>query len=375
MITAIALLCYGVTADLLMPLVLPRLWPTGRAPRCKSAVLLLLAISLPLSAIAATSALGVTLMDALSRADTAMDDCANQLPVNVESPLGPVLGGIGIAVASAVVLRIAYCLLTAYLAARLKSRLHAATLGLCGHTDRSLGTIVVVIEHARPACYCLPGRRGRIVVTSEAIRLLSTKQLGAVLAHERAHQRGRHHLLLGLSAALRRAFPWLRMLIYTEHELRALIELIADDAAAREYDRPTVASALTVLGLARAPTPPPTPTPTPTSGRTALAPFTPPTLLAPPTSLTLPTPLRPRSTALTRITRMSTPPPPKTRRHTALTAATLAVAVALPFALVAFSIAWPDDLLPPVPERRIPRPKTPSPRRPSLTPPTRERGH
>jgi beta-lactamase regulating signal transducer with metallopeptidase domain len=355
MITAIALLCYGVTADLLMPLVLPRLWPTGRAPRCKAAVLLLLAISLPLSAIAAGLALGVTLMDALSRADAAMDDCANQLPVSVESPLGPVLGGIGIAVASAVVLRIAYCLLAAYLAARLKSRLHAATLGLCGHTDRSLGTIVVVIEHARPACYCLPGRRGRIVVTSEAIRLLSTKQLGAVLAHERAHQRGRHHLLLGLAAALRRAFPWLRMLTYTEHELRALIELIADDAAAREYDRPTVASALTVLGLARvpppppspppSPSPPPPPTPTPTSGRTALTPLT---------------PLRPRSTALTRITRMSTPPPPKTRRHTALTAATLAAAVALPFALVAFSIAGLMTYCPPSPNTASPAPKPPA---------------
>jgi hypothetical protein len=74
-----------------------------------------------------------------------------------------------------------------------------------------------------------------------------------VLAHERAHQRGHHHLLILLAAALHRALPGPRLLGYADGEVRRLVELIADDAAARDHGRLTVAAALAVIGAGHLP--------------------------------------------------------------------------------------------------------------------------
>jgi Peptidase family M48 len=307
MIAAVALLCYAVTVGLVMPRLLPRLWPSDRAPRCKIALLLVLTWSLPLAAVTAGLALGVTLFATLARAGSTADDCAARLPVDHTNPAGPVLGAVGIAVAVAVVLRLAYCAFAVYVTARVRSRHHAAVLGLCGRTDHVLDA--TVIEHERPASYCLPGRHGRIVVTSQAIRLLSPPQLAAVLAHERAHQRGHHHLLLGLTGTLRRAFPWIGMLRCTEREVRRLVELLADDAAARDHGRLAVASALTVIGTGHVP-----------GGALGVG--------------------EPREPGpLARITRLASPATRMDLRHTALTAAAVVATVVLPFALAMCSIA------------------------------------
>jgi Zn-dependent protease with chaperone function len=47
--------------------------------------------------------------------------------------------------------------------------------------------------------YCVPGRLPTIVVTTGALAVLEPEQLAAVLAHERAHLAGRHHLLLAVT--------------------------------------------------------------------------------------------------------------------------------------------------------------------------------
>jgi Zn-dependent protease with chaperone function len=67
-------------------------------------------------------------------------------------------------------------------------------------------TGVRVIDDEHPAVYCLPGRR-RIVLSTGAVCCLYGRHLEAVLAHERAHLSGRHHLLLTFASALRDAFP------------------------------------------------------------------------------------------------------------------------------------------------------------------------
>ena len=53
-----------------------------------------------------------------------------------------------------------------------------------------------VIDHPAPAAYCLPGARSVTVLSEGMIELLSPAQLDAVVAHERAHLRQKHHLLL-----------------------------------------------------------------------------------------------------------------------------------------------------------------------------------
>jgi Zn-dependent protease with chaperone function len=113
---------------------------------------------------------------------------------------------------------------------------------------------VTVLEHGRPFAYCLPGQHGPVVVSSAALRRLDAGQLDAVLAHERAHQAGRHHRLVLLAQLLRVGFPWLPAARLAHQAVTALVELAADDAAARAQGRRQVAAALAALGDAPVPT-------------------------------------------------------------------------------------------------------------------------
>ena len=68
------------------------------------------------------------------------------------------------------------------------------------------GGAAVVLDAPQRAAYCVPGRPAAIVLTSGALAVLDRAQLGAVLAHERAHLTGRHHLLITLSRGLAASF-------------------------------------------------------------------------------------------------------------------------------------------------------------------------
>ncbi|QYJ05418.1 M56 family metallopeptidase [Nocardioides panacisoli] len=112
---------------------------------------------------------------------------------------------------------------------------------------------VVVVEHDRPAAYCLPGRHSTVVVTSSAVECLTDDELEAVLAHERAHLRGRHDLVVASSAALADAFGFLPLFRCGATEVARLIELRADDVAQRRTGRLTLARALVRLAGSAAP--------------------------------------------------------------------------------------------------------------------------
>ena len=106
----------------------------------------------------------------------------------------------------------------------------------------------------RPFAYCLPGKGGRIVVSSAAEQQLDAEQLAAVLAHERAHLRGRHHTLVQTTLVLSRALP-LPSLRALHHEARALVELVADDRASRQTRPEALLGALLRLGAHRGASP------------------------------------------------------------------------------------------------------------------------
>jgi Zn-dependent protease with chaperone function len=133
---------------------------------------------------------------------------------------------------------------------------HAEALVLLGRVDPALGATVVV--HPAPAAWLVPGHRGQVVVTSAAVAQLSGEQLAGVLAHERAHARGRHHVLLAPVAALAVAFPRVTLFGHARAEVARLVELCADDAAGTGAGRVELARAL--VRLAEAATPAPTPT-------------------------------------------------------------------------------------------------------------------
>jgi Zn-dependent protease with chaperone function len=93
-----------------------------------------------------------------------------------------------------------------------------------------------------------------VVLSSATLHRLEPGQLAAVLAHERAHQAGRHHRLVLLAQALRVGFPWLPAVRLAGKAVARLVELAADDAAARAHGRRQVAAALAALGDGPVPT-------------------------------------------------------------------------------------------------------------------------
>ncbi|WP_169989084.1 M56 family metallopeptidase [Microbispora sp. H10836] len=108
---------------------------------------------------------------------------------------------------------------------------------------------VRVLDHPMPLIYCLPARERPIVVTTGALERLEPAEVEAVLAHERAHLRQRHHLILVLADALSSAIPWLGTLRLAHTTLPGLLELAADDHAARRHGRAPLIGALQKMAI------------------------------------------------------------------------------------------------------------------------------
>jgi Zn-dependent protease with chaperone function len=130
--------------------------------------------------------------------------------------------------------------------AKRQAREHAAVARVTG---RGLpgDNAAVVLEAPQPAAYCVSGRPATIVLTSGALALLDPAQLAAVLAHERAHLAGRHHLLIALSRGLAAVFPAVPLFARGAENVARLAEMCADDAAARDGGRRPLIAALLVM--------------------------------------------------------------------------------------------------------------------------------
>ncbi len=115
------------------------------------------------------------------------------------------------------------------------------------------GTRACVVASSVPMAYCIPGRGGRIVLTSAAADALPSGERAAVLAHEQAHLRGRHHVVLAGGEVLDRAFPGLPLFRLANVHTARLIEMRADEIAARACGRSVVAAALERLAELPAP--------------------------------------------------------------------------------------------------------------------------
>ncbi|GLW59224.1 M56 family metallopeptidase [Kitasatospora phosalacinea] len=106
---------------------------------------------------------------------------------------------------------------------------------------------LVVLENVRPQAWSLPGPRARLVVTTGALQQLSDRELAAVLSHERGHVRARHHWLGQCAQALATGFPGVGVFSAFRDQVAVLVELAADDRAARRHGRVTTALALAEL--------------------------------------------------------------------------------------------------------------------------------
>ena len=98
-----------------------------------------------------------------------------------------------------------------------------------------------------------PARPGTIVVTEGLRRHLSPDGVAAVLAHERAHLRGRHHLITAWAEVLSVAFPFVGLFRAASPALREQVEVAADIAAVRSSGRDALRAALLDVNGAGAP--------------------------------------------------------------------------------------------------------------------------
>ena len=108
-----------------------------------------------------------------------------------------------------------------------------------------------VIDHAAPIAYCLPGgTRSATVLSRGLLRLLDADQLRGVVAHERAHLRQQHHVVLLAFKSWHSALRWFPIANRAENAVALLVEMMADDRARQEVDDRTLATAIALVGTA-----------------------------------------------------------------------------------------------------------------------------
>jgi Zn-dependent protease with chaperone function len=105
-----------------------------------------------------------------------------------------------------------------------------------------------VLDHPVPVAYCLPGMRARLVLSAGVLDALDPAGVRAVLAHERAHLRERHDLVVLPFVAWGATAPFVRGMVCAQVAVAALIEMRADDVAACRVAPAQLTGALRSMG-------------------------------------------------------------------------------------------------------------------------------
>jgi Zn-dependent protease with chaperone function len=240
-----ALLAYAAGVGLLGPRLARRAtWP-DRAPRLAIACYLVAGWSV----IAAIGLAGLTLAVHGTALGGGLSDligaCVRRLRSTYATPGGLAAGLVGIGLAASILIHSALTGVVRLGAARRDALRHAQVARLVGRQVPALGA--TVMDHPHPMAYCLGGRQPTVVLTTGALEVLDADQLTAVLAHERAHLSGHHHLLMTLARVGRLVLPFVPLLRVADEEVARLAELHADDEAARACDSRPLATALVIL--------------------------------------------------------------------------------------------------------------------------------
>jgi len=114
-------------------------------------------------------------------------------------------------------------------------------------------TGAAVLEHDAAVAYCVPGIRPRIVISAGTVELLDEDELAAVVAHERGHAHERHGLVMLPMVCISKIFAFVPYARLAPSSVAGLLEMAADDYAARRQDRGALASALVSMATAGAP--------------------------------------------------------------------------------------------------------------------------
>lgn len=244
---AAVLAAYALLLALAGPLLARASW-TRRAPRWGIAAWQALSLSMLSSLVLAGLALALPALRLSGDLSTLLRECVMALKQQYASPGGALSAAVGAATALAVLGAAGWGVSRALTGAATARRAHRDVLSLTGRSVPGSCGAPLVVEHEALAAYCVPGRGGRIVLTSAALAALPAEELAAVMAHERAHLAGRHHLVLAAAHGLAATFTAVPLLRVAAPQIAVLVEMLADDRALRETEGLTVAAALLRLG-------------------------------------------------------------------------------------------------------------------------------
>ncbi len=218
--TALLLGALGLTLSLLAPKLLATARWTDRSPVAG----VLLWQSLTLTAV--LCALGVV----LAAPEEASRAAGARHPETVAALL------FSLAVAAVIVIRLIVSLVRVTSRAHARRDRHRTLVDLLDRVERHedlTGEEVRVLDAPLPLAYCVPGRDPRVVLSDGVLRVLDREQVDAVLAHERAHLRHKHELVMESFTAFYQAVPGPLRSKAPLDAVHLLLEMVADDAARR----------------------------------------------------------------------------------------------------------------------------------------------
>lgn len=253
MTVAAALVLYVVVVLAAGPRFLLRVTADGGAPRLAIIAWFTAVVTVTGCSIGAIAMLLVEAAGHWDGPDALLVSCLERLQAILVGHAGwPARIVATVAVAIAVGSLIAICVRIGRALSRMRTHTleHADAVRLVGRSD---GSDVVVIEASEPAAYCVAGRPPAIVVTTAALAALDEIQLAAVIAHERAHLDGHHAYVVAAVRGLAAALPRVALFGNAATQISSLLEMCADDAAARRHGRQPLLAGLLALSGAGTP--------------------------------------------------------------------------------------------------------------------------
>ncbi len=241
MTVAAALLATAGLMGVLAPRQLLRLVTRGSDPLVPLLAWLASAVS-----VVTTSALAVTLLllpdhgtDVLALAHECWSSLEHGMAPRVEATGGVV----GLVLLTGLLIRLAVLAVKGARHRARRRRDHLAALRVAARRDPGSPS-TLWLDHDEPLAFSLAGTPGVVVATEGLNRRLTDEQVDAVLAHERAHLDGKHHLLVAAGDALSTVLPFLPLFRRTPGVVRELVEVAADAAAVRACGVEAVRAAL-----------------------------------------------------------------------------------------------------------------------------------
>lgn len=248
MTTAIGLIAYIAIVVGLAPHLLQRLSHSGLTPHLAITAWLVAIMGVIIAGISVVVLLLKTLWALLHHYSPVLSNCMKQIHNGIISASNsPLLLGFLLLSALIGLTIIGLCVRFLWLMAKMSRDTtdHAHQARLIGTTTQDAD--VILIEAHQAAAYAVAGKPSTIVLTSAADSILSHEQRAAVLAHERAHLAGKHALLVRLFKALGSVCPRSQLVTKASQNIALLLEMCADDAAARRYGSGAVVSGLLAL--------------------------------------------------------------------------------------------------------------------------------